>query len=140
VEVPREFCRLEAAGPRFRQFLAPIVALAPPLLVLDKEARLADLVAMAQSGVYVLFYPTGEVARVGEAVPPRRFRDRLADYERPSKRGCLPWSRATPTGALDFRWGAVLQLDPQVDFFIPALERFLIRELNPPENTLHRRR
>ena len=140
MEVPKELCRVETALPRFQRFLAPNIALAAPLLARDSEIGFLDAAAMRKSGVYVLFYPTGEVARVGEAEPPRRFQDRLRDYERPLKQGCLPWQRATLAGGLEFRWAVVIRFDSEFDFIIPALERFLIRELNPPENTHHRRR
>src|SRR5688572_3048311 len=61
---PKELDRVKAALKRFRGFLADSI----PSLRVTLHTPDSDKAALFCCGVYVLFYPTGEVARVGEAV------------------------------------------------------------------------
>ena len=93
-----------------------------PLFLVEKGQ---DEEWLQQFGVYILFYGTGKIARVGKA-DLRPITVRLQDYDGPKGRWFV------------FRWIAGVPFKSSCDS-ITDLEIHLIQNLDPPENSRHRR-
>jgi hypothetical protein len=129
-ELSRELERVKDAVQRYS--LAPRLPLVE--LVKDSVTKESDSISLSKNGIYFLFYPTGQLARVGIAKRKKGIQDRLNEYCC-RKAGYLPWLKETARGGLDYRWVAVIAWDaPRKDLL--QLENFLKSELKPPENSL----
>lgn len=101
-----------------------IVPGGPPELLLAHDrwtGHRSNHAALAQPGLYVLFYGSGKIARVGQALRP--LAQRLADYEPNS------------AGWFSYRWVAVVPIGAERTDVITPLEDYLLASLKPPENT-----
>lgn len=76
--------------------------------------------ALAQPGLYALFYASGKLARIGQAS--RSLAQRLPDYE------------PHASGWFCYRWLGVIPVLPEQKEIITPLENYLLASLNPPEN------
>src|ERR1700682_3160750 len=92
MQKPVDLRTAKKAVARFQKLLASNAPLLDVCLAVDKEADVAkaNCNILDCFGVYVFFYPTGKVARVGEANG--TLKGRLKDYE-PDRFG---W--------FDYRW------------------------------------
>ena len=82
----------------------------------------AHEIALSQPGLYVLFYGSGRIARIGQAGR-RTLGQRLADYE------------PNAAGWFNFRWVAAIPVRDDQNEIITPLEDYLLATLMPPENT-----
>jgi hypothetical protein len=78
--------------------------------------------ALNQAGLYVLFYGSGKIARIGQAGR-RSLAERLADYE------------SNVDGWFSFRWVGVIPVRDDQKDIITSLEDHLLATFKPPENT-----
>ena len=123
---PSDWQRAEKALEEFTKLRATLLPLALHLAT-DKTTGTRDRSLLRHRfGVYIHFYPSGRVARVGRTY--QRFQDRLRDYE-PNYHG---W--------FETRWIAVIAFEPGSKALILDLEKFLIEQLDPHENGHHRRK
>jgi hypothetical protein len=122
---PRDWARAELAVADFQERMAGLSRIPPDVLrlrlAMDKIAQQFDNELLGLCGVYILFYPTGEIARVGKANP-RTFKKRIYDYEMHRR------------GWFEYRWAAVIPVDSRHVRFINLLESYLIFVLYAPEN------
>ena|SRR5438132_4547576 len=119
MKTPVDLPRVKRAVARFRRFLARDVPAFRLLMVTEP-----DKASLQCCGVFILFYKTGKVARVGEASGMLHSR--------------LPAYRMDRLGWFPYKWTAVIPFDARFRCLAPALERYLLDRLDPPENKFHR--
>jgi hypothetical protein len=127
-EIPAEWDRARAAITESQRRVVPDI---PPLslsLVADRRTGgTFNPEYLGGPGLYVLFYNSGKIARVGQAGK-RTLAARLKEYE------------PQGDGWFVFRWVAVVPIAAEHDHWITPLEKDLISTLDPPANTMHRQR